>query len=364
MSMIQSNNHQPGISSATRKTERIQYIDALRGFTMIMVVFCHVSQFCWHVTGKGISIQDFLVQVRMPMFFFISGYVLYKESVVWNGQQVIKFFKKKIPVQLLSPFLFFLVYIFVRHKPLAECLLLPGKFGYWFTYVLLEYYLFYAFIRFCIRSKWAHLVLLALGAILYYVYQSNLYESWPIAKDVVGALSMPMWKYFIFFVMGTLVKRHFTQVEKTLDTPWLLTGCILFYFLVNAFRKTITIDTTLIDFLLTFSGMVILFSFFRNKQAVFSNERALGRTLQYVGRRTLDVYLIHYFFIPRQFETVTNVFIKHPMPIIEATVSLLISILVVAASLLISNVIRLSPVLAHWMFGAKYPVTNESSKSC
>ena len=282
------------------KTQRIQYIDALRGFTMILVVFFHVSQFCWHVFAKGISIQDYLVQVRMPMFFFISGFVLYKESVVWNGQQIIRFFKKKIPVQLISPFLFFLVFIFTHNKPFIHSILLPGKEGYWFTYVLLEYYIFYAFIKFCIRTKWAHLVLLILGAVLYYVCQESVYPELPISKDVLGALSFPYWKFFTFFVMGTLVKRHFTQVEKAFDTSWLLTSCILFYFLVNAFKSQITFGIILVEFMLTFTGMVILFGFFKNKQELFSNERRLGRTLQYVGRRTLDVYLIHYFLIPKR----------------------------------------------------------------
>ena len=46
--------------------------------------------------------------------------------------------------------------------------------------------------------------------------------------------------------------------------------------------------------------------------------------------------------------------------IIEAAVSLLIALIIVAASLLISNIIRLSPFLAHWLFGAKYPTTKNS----
>ena len=92
------------------KSQRIGYIDALRGFTMFMVVFMHVGTVCWGIVGKGISLHDFLGQVRMPMFFFVSGFVLYKDSVVWNGKHMIAFFRKKIPVQLLSPLLFFLAY--------------------------------------------------------------------------------------------------------------------------------------------------------------------------------------------------------------------------------------------------------------
>ncbi|MBR4828594.1 MAG: hypothetical protein IKZ92_02175 [Muribaculaceae bacterium] len=71
-----------------------------------------------------------------------------------------------------------------------------------------------------------------------------------------------------------------------------------------------------------------------------------------MGRRTLDIYLIHYFFLPLNLTFVT-VFKDHPMPIIEAFVSSLIAIIIIAACLLVSNIIRLSPFLAHWLFGAK-----------
>ena len=89
-------------------TQRIGYIDALRGFTMFLVVLNHVAALCWQLSSDTPSFHHILTQVRMPMFFFISGFVLYKENVVWNGKQIVSFFKKKIPVQLLSPLLFFL----------------------------------------------------------------------------------------------------------------------------------------------------------------------------------------------------------------------------------------------------------------
>lgn len=74
--------------------------------------------------------------------------------------------------------------------------------------------------------------------------------------------------------------------------------------------------------------------------------------MQYVGRRTLDIYLIHYFLIPTGLNFVT-LFCDKPMPIIEAAVSSVIAIIIIAFSLLVSEIIRLSPWLAHWLFGAK-----------
>jgi len=291
------------------------------------------------------------------MFFFISGFVLYKETTVWNCRQLVKFFGKKIPVQLIAPFIFFLAFITVQSKPFATSIMTPGKAGYWFTFVLLEYYAIYAFVRFCIRGRWANLALVFLGLVLYNIWRPGLREAIPLSPALQNALSIPLWQYFIFFIIGTLAKQFFPLVEKALDNQWLLAGCIIFYFLVNVFWDAIIIGITAFSFLLSISGMVILFAFFRHHQAAFSQERRLGRSLQYIGRRTLDIYLIHYFLIPRNLGSITTIFTDHPMPIIEATVSLTIALIIVGACLLIGNIIRLSPLLAHWVFGAKYTTT-------
>ena len=286
----------------------------------------------------------------MPMFFFISGFVLFKAGVTWDLQQVVRFFKKKIPVQLLSPFVFFALYLYVTGQTLTEGIGDPAKSGYWFTFVLLEYYIFYATVRFFIRKKWSSIVLLALGLIFYLPIQNFL----PFSKFTIGVLSVIEWKYFIFFVLGTIVKEYFPRVEKLIDSKWLLAICIPFYFLVNAFRDLITINDIIVSLSLSLTGLTIVFAFFRKKQEIFTRETVLGKALQYIGRRTLDIYLIHYFLIPNNLDIVT-VFVDHPMPIIEATASLLVTLLIIGGSLLISNIIRLSPFLAQWMFGAKYP---------
>lgn len=339
---------------------RIEYIDAMRGITMLLVVFNHVVTFCFATANKGISLNDFFTQVRMPMFFFISGFVLYKDSVVWNGKQIVKFFRKKIPVQLLSPLVFFLVYIHFMDIPFYVAAGQRFKAGYWFTYVLLEYYLIYAAVRFCFRGKWGHIIVFMVGLLLYAINWPLLYDAIPLDNYWKEVISIPKWDFFLYFVLGTLVRKNFPLVEKLLDSSWLLPCCILYYFLVNALRDMIPLNTILLERTLSLTGLVVLFAFFRNNQAVFSKQRVLGRTLQYVGRRTLDIYLIHFFLIPYRLQFV-KVFTDHPMPVLEATVSFIIAAIIIAFCLVISNIIRLSPLLAHWMFGAMLPPKADKS---
>lgn len=53
--------------------DRIEYIDAMRGFTMLLVVCSHVETF---MVGSPLkSINALLGEFQMPLFFFVSGFV-------------------------------------------------------------------------------------------------------------------------------------------------------------------------------------------------------------------------------------------------------------------------------------------------
>lgn len=332
-------------------TKRIEYIDALRGFTMFLVVFMHVGKWCLDTPDESFS--TILKMVRMPMFFLISGFVLYKPGVVWNTKHMVAFFKKKIPVQLLSPLLFYVVYLHVNNIGLKDGLFDSAKYGYWFTFVLFEFFVFYAAVRSVIRSWWADVVLVVMGLCFYPLSWPAIGDALPIPSSILNFFSFHLWHFFFFFVMGTLVRKYFDTVQRWLDSKWLLAICILLFFLEIPFVDDLHINRNITGFPMSILGVIILFSFFRQKQALFSHETRTGRVFQYVGRRTLDIYLIHYFLMPTRLKKVVTIFNDCPMPILEAAASCLIAILVIAGCLLVGNIIRLSPLLAHWMFGAK-----------
>ena len=90
-----------------QQRKRIEYIDAMRGFTMVLVVLTHVSSFGLGMYGSDtFSYSKIFAEFRMPLFFFVSGFVLYKSNFIWNIKNTIAFIRKKISVQILSPLLF------------------------------------------------------------------------------------------------------------------------------------------------------------------------------------------------------------------------------------------------------------------
>ena len=66
------------------KKPRLEWLDALRGFTMILVVAYHVALIGFSEQHNLSSSMRFLVLFRMPLFFFVSGFLAYKAGLVWN----------------------------------------------------------------------------------------------------------------------------------------------------------------------------------------------------------------------------------------------------------------------------------------
>lgn len=343
----------PQVKQDNSVNGRIGYIDALKGFTIFLVVFNHVSIFYLQVPVDAISFHYYFIQLQMPMFFLLSGFFSYNAGEMWNVGSVFNRLKKRVPRLLIAPFLFLVVLCYVKGIGLNNALLNPLKQGYWFTFILFGYYLLYVIIRLCTRSdKWAGVVAIVLGIVLFPTSWVEYYLRIPVPEHILGLLSVFFWGSFIYFVLGVLLKRHFDQALACLHGKWLLPLCILSYIFINVFYKDIPVGDMYKELPLVLSGLVVFFGFFEKKQELFSNQHRLGRVLQYMGRRTLDIYLIHFFMIPLDFKIIT-VFMDHSMPVIEAFVAAVIAVLIIAVSLLVSEILRLSPFLAHWLFGAK-----------
>lgn len=89
-------------------SKRIAYIDSLRGITMIFVIASHVLLFSYHGLEQ-FSFFKIITIFRMPLFFFISGFILYKDYD-WDLSNIREFIKKKFMIQIIPTTIFFLIY--------------------------------------------------------------------------------------------------------------------------------------------------------------------------------------------------------------------------------------------------------------
>ena len=86
-------------------TKRIEYVDALRGFTMYLVVYAHVVNFSFHM-GDVASFNNILSNFFLSLFFFISGFFAFKIETELKWRKTIVYLRNKA-VQLLIPTLVF-----------------------------------------------------------------------------------------------------------------------------------------------------------------------------------------------------------------------------------------------------------------
>ncbi|MBQ8065433.1 MAG: acyltransferase family protein [Prevotella sp.] len=341
---------------------RIGYIDAMRGFTMIFVVYCHVLIFGFGSDALGYN--DVISKFRMPLFFFISGWVFYKAGRIWTFAEVKSILWKKFLVQIIPFLVFMLLFLYVFD------LLDPSSFGndksgYWFTYVLFAFFVLYV-ISVCLFQHrenglkgdilvFSFVVLVSLVSFLYAKYYFRYSETLGNAKVVLGLLSFAKWRYFIYFCLGTLVKKYFSRFIALTDNQYAMAIVVSIFVLLTIFPQVYAVNVIEIGayLIMGIAGILLTMTFFRKKSDWFAQEKFCGRCLQYVGRRTLDIYVLHYFFLPRNIEEIGRTLYVYDNKLMCLGAGLFLSVFVIAFCLLISEIIRLSPFLGHYLFGAK-----------
>ena len=353
------------------KKSRMGWLDALRGFTMLLVVTNHIALKSFGMQIRWSAALQFFLLFRMPLFFFISGFLAYKASRVWNGQTLRELSWKKFKVQIIPTVMFFLLYLAMIPtdpfaKSFSDAMASSMKAGYWFTlvllYMLLTYYVFsYAESKLRIKS-WIPITLLFVISLGFFetCYLPR-YFSWALGhkgpqNEFLNYTSLvEMMRYFPFFLFGNIVHRYWDKAQQLMDSNW-------FFPIITILAVVCTLDvivwhnlrhewTSLPHTLAMFLLLSMVFMFFRHYQEFFSDKTVVGRSLQFIGRRTLDIYLLHYFFLPKM--TAVGVYFqtnRHNF-ILDSTASFAVALIVVGFCIITSQLLRVSPFFKKYLFG-------------
>lgn len=162
--------------------------------------------------------------------------------------------------------------------------------------------------------------------------------------------------YFQFFAFGIIVKA-FPNLIQYIKRGYPI-AVVLFVLLFIIQYKWITHDYNrhlfyLIDsILIKYSGLIMVFGLFSLSEEYFAKNCRISRIMQFAGSRTLDIYLLHYFFLP-QWESYKNLFFPDGSESIisELVLISLIAVVIMAVCLLSSICLRKSPILAKYLFG-------------
>ena len=332
-------------------SKRIEYIDALRGFTIILVIHHHILTFGINQL-TAFDYDHIFVSFRMPLFFFISGFVLFKENIFRTKQSVSSFLTKKAKVQILPTLFFLVIYMYIFQKGTMEIIGSPFKGGYWFTLILFAYFYMYSIgdyllsvLRF--NTKQRLMVLFATSLIIYVLCTNPVL----VGGRMAHILSLSQFRYFCFFVFGTIVKFQYDKVKDLFKNNYVSTSIVLGFLISTLIAETVRINSEWVmqtlKFIQSYCGVLLVFMFFEKNQNWCSKDTKIGNWLQYVGKRTLDIYLIHYFFLPSHWSFIDG------NPTLNFFICLFMAILVLIMSIVTSNLLRCSDFLTEWLFGRK-----------
>jgi fucose 4-O-acetylase-like acetyltransferase len=353
------------------KKPRLEWLDAMRGFTMILVVANHVSQTGFMQAVKFSSSLSFLILFRMPLFFFISGFLAYKASQVWDLPNLCRLVGKKLRIQIIPTVVFFFFGMAVLFDDFVDAVILkfhsPLKGGYWFTiallYMFIIYYLF-SYLESKLRWKsWIPITLLFLVSLGVYETCYLPHEFWwafgrrgvKPSTFLDDSCLIQVMLYMPFFLYGNIVHRYWEKWQRVMDSRWffpLLVIMVILCTMDSLKWHQLRMQWAVVPLTLAkFSLLTIVFMYFRYYHQYFTKRTVTGRSLQYIGRRTLDIYLIHYLFLPNLPGIGTFFKINQHNFAIDLTLAVLIALLVIGFSCVTSNILRISPFFKKYLFG-------------
>lgn len=345
--------------------QRIAYIDALRGFSMFLVVYSHVLLYSFN--GRAIwSLGDLFYTFMIPLFFAISGYMTQGSHQTRTIPILLAFIQKKGRQLLCPTILFSLVYAVMFHIPYSQLLFDKAKCGYWFTYTLFFYFLIYAisntlFGRF-FKEKTEFWISTLFSCLVFAFAKYSLSPTCPwFNSPINGMLGFANFQYYIFFFLGTQIRCYKERIKyllkKELISATIVSSFLLLQFLLLFPASKDYIITTysysaysLIRSISSFFSIGTLFIFFHKNELLMLHTR-FGQFLQCIGKRTLDIYLIHTILVRTNLQFVGQFLSEYGSTLTELILGGVTSLIIIALCLLISQFIHCNDTLTKLFFG-------------
>lgn len=312
----------------------IEEIDILRGFAILAVIAIHTStnfskiSYLNNLVIINIII-DVFSQYAIPLFIFISGFVL---SIKYYGMfPVTPFFTKRIrstiPQYLIFSIIYILFFAILKDPPsfseiIYKILTASSAIHMWFFLTIIGFYLFYPIIvkmyRYFEEQEMIHAFLILAffiqisWSILLLIMESNGYD--PSVVYLAKRVFIP---YLFYFILGIYVSKNFTVVKnhirsikmyKTImfSIIILMTMIISFFWIIGRKYYVQGLDYFyymsppyfIIPIILeVFYYLAIFILLFEASYMLIEQKNKLGSILSVLGRHSFGIYLIHFLFI-------------------------------------------------------------------
>lgn len=269
--------------------QRIDYIDRMKGLAIFLVVMGHVY-------GMAFAQSDdvacrVISSFHMPLFMFLSGLVACSgaTSPFWNMTKLSRKLRGLLLPLIVFGMCFTMTWVSDFGSGLKCFLESPNKNGYWYLMTLAVFYVSLSIYRLNFKQKWYIDVVLAIAI------WGGMFALWKYTaqtKDYFCMLNCG--NFYPFFMLGVMTTKY-NLLNKMHKVNWLFSLCIVAYaflFCVDMpFHALVSLNKHIF---LPFCMVYIVVTLFVGRHGATSYGEKI---LDFVGKRTLDIYVIHYFFI-------------------------------------------------------------------
>lgn len=314
---------------------------------MIAVVYHHVMIFTLKLNFPIFS-GDFVTVFMVPLFFFISGFVAYKPVEKWTLKASMKKLLNKMQLLMIPTIVFFCLFVYLTGNTWR----FAG--GYWFTYSLFEMFLIYYVTSYICNIFFPRHYIATIIAVSMLVMAFTFVTFGTKTFDYLQLYEMRI--FLPYFIFGILAARFRNQFFRLLDNDATITGLILFIivasiliFKINLLEPSSNIYTIVYG-LLRITLVSLLFNCFRKSENYWSGNSTTANVFKIVGRRTLDIYMIHYFFLWPTIIPLQEYLTGNPNEMLLIPICLTFTAISITLSLIVSKLLRSSKFISTWLF--------------
>lgn len=352
-------------------TNRLALFDVVKGIAIFMVVMGHVLTMCVRQIDSAAAFK-LLGEVHMPLFFFVSGFFTGRRDDHGNlrlppyGRRALQLL---IPMVAVSTLWIFWFPVSGLQSPLVSTFAGlwtdPWKNGYWFTPVLFVIMVIYGGVT-PLLSRWrgaaGQCAAIVVAATALYVgadYVPDFYKG-VFSTDLIA-------RFFPVFALGAVAGLHKDAFMSFCRRPWVLAATIIGSAVLLAYVCWYWRYPFMPMWALEPSRSLMHVCLATAATGVLAPWCAGGGKAvalwSFVGRKSLAVYLLHYFFlfplgaIRPWLEAVDLAFV----PLV--TVAALVAVPVVAVTLGVAYIVSSSAPLAFLLTGEPLKSSVKNAKS-
>lgn len=259
--------------------KRLQYLDQMKGIAIFLMVMGHVLLFTFGINDSTLTHVFFL---NMPVFFYVSGYLLYKE--IDNRKDLVKRLQHKA-ARLLPPWL--VVTVVMTWVQLWEFFSTLCTF-YWFFYVLFLLTLIIIVMEFVAFRHIKNAYLYCASLMIIPMVFAAIKFTGPIRYLPAPYLC----QYSVPFLFGWACRRYGRLNGFVLENPVLFVVSLV-VFLFCWYKHDVTNNYILL--VAALCGIIVIQSVLYHREVLGGGNLSI---ISKLGKSSLAIYALNNFFLP------------------------------------------------------------------